>query len=58
MKLHDRTFLVQAAQVEVNMAVTAVLEKHELTYVELLCILNQLTARWLRAAWQAERDEE
>lgn len=57
MQLHERYFLVAAAQVDVNMAVTAVIEKHELTYIELLCILNHLEARWLKAALQAERDE-
>jgi hypothetical protein len=60
MKLHERTMKVQAAHCVINSAITdAVVKIHatdpDLTYIELLGILNQVSASWLKHALREER---
>lgn len=55
MKVHPRTLLVQQVSAEVGLAILAVLEKHELTYIEIIKILNEQQASCLKYALRAER---
>jgi len=55
MKVHPRTLLVQQVSSEVSLAILAVLEKHELTYIEIIKILNDQQASYLKYALRAER---
>jgi hypothetical protein len=53
--VHERTFLVQQVGNEISTAVTNIVAQHELTYIELLTILNMIEARWLKSALREER---
>jgi hypothetical protein len=56
MKLHPREFPVQLAHNEIDRAVTDAIRKHrDLTYLELLAILNQVAASWIKIAIYQER---
>ena len=54
--LHPRTMPVQQAHADLDKAVTEVIGKHpDLTYLELLAILNQIAASWIKYGIQDER---
>jgi hypothetical protein len=53
--IHPRYFIVERAEIELSIAVTGIIEKHGLTYVELFKILNGVTASWLKYALRDER---
>lgn len=54
--LHPRTMPVQQAHADLDKAVTEVIGKHpDLTYLELLAILNQVAASWIKWAIREER---
>jgi hypothetical protein len=56
MNLHFRVLPVQQAHNEIDRAVTDAVERHpDLTYLELLAILNQVAASWIKIAIQEER---
>jgi hypothetical protein len=56
MDRHHREFSVQKAHNDIATAVTEAIGKHsDLTYLELLAILNQITASWVKVAIQDER---
>jgi hypothetical protein len=55
MKLHERVMIVQGAHNEMAKAVIDVVEKHGLTYLELLACLNDVSASWLKYAIRNER---
>lgn len=56
MKAHPRVLPVQQAHNEIDRAVTDAISKHPgLTYLELLAILNQIAASWIKIAIQEER---
>jgi hypothetical protein len=56
MNLHPRILPVQQAHNEIDRAVTEAISKHPgLTYLELLAILNQVAASWIKIAIQEER---
>ena len=55
MKVHSRVFPVQKAHNDIDMAVTEAISKHpDLTYLELLAILNQIAASWIKYGIQDE----
>lgn len=53
--IHPRTLKVQGAQVAISLAITRIADEHDLTIIELLGILNEIVARWLKYALRAER---
>ena len=53
--IHPRYFIVERAEIELSTAVTGIIEKHGLTYVELFKILNGVTTSWLKYALRDER---
>ena len=56
MNLHPRVMPVQRAHNEIDKAVTDAIGRHpDLTYLELLAILNQVAASWIKIAIQEER---
>lgn len=56
-KQHSREFLAQKAHNLLDAAVCDVIELNpELTYLELLSILNQISASWIKRAIQDERN--
>ncbi len=55
MKLHWRTLIVQRAEGEVKSAVTAILEKHSLTLVEMIGILARELESLTRYVIRGER---
>jgi hypothetical protein len=56
-KHHSRELLVQKAHNLLDAAVCDVLELNPgLTYLELLAILNQISASWIKRAIQDERN--
>lgn len=54
-KLHERVLPVQEAAADLGIAVNKALENHELTYLELIQIINELQASWIKYAIRAER---
>jgi hypothetical protein len=56
-KQHSRELLVQKAHNLLDAAVCDVIELNsDLTYLELLAILNQISASWIKRAIQDERN--
>ena len=56
MKLHPRYFKVAGIDTESNMAIMDVIKRHQdLTYLELLRILNGITASYIKYALREER---
>jgi|GEM_PF-3018704 hypothetical protein len=56
-KQHSREFLVQKAHNDIDAAILDVLgECPIVTYLELLAILNQISASWIKRAIQEERN--
>lgn len=56
MKLHPRAMLVLQAHNDIDEAVSNAMKKHpDMTYFELLQILNQISASWLKYAIRDER---
>ena len=56
MKLHERTMPVQQAHADIDRAVTDAIGEHpDLTYLELLAILNQIAAAWIKYGIKDER---
>ena len=61
--IHPRHFPVEKAYLDIDSAVTEAMSKHpDLTYMELLSILNRITASWVKYGikdeWYPERREE
>ena len=55
--MHPRTMPVQQAHNDLDKAVSEVISKHpDLTYLELLAILNQIAASWIKYGLKDERD--
>jgi hypothetical protein len=58
MKTHPRELPIQKAHSEIDRAVTDAVERHpDLTYLELLSILNQIAASWIKWGIKDERTE-
>lgn len=56
MKLHPRYFKVAGIETEINMAIHDVVKRHQdLTYLELLRILNNVIAGYIKYALREER---
>jgi hypothetical protein len=56
MKPHPREFPVQLAHNDIATVVTEAIGRHKgLTFLELLAILNQIAASWIKIAIQEER---
>jgi hypothetical protein len=56
MKMHSREFSVQKAHNDIAMVITEAIGRHpDLTYLELLAILNQIAASWIKYGIQDER---
>ena len=56
MKLHERVMPAAKARLDVQEAVTSIVGKHpDLTYLELITILNEVQASWLKWAIRQER---
>jgi hypothetical protein len=56
MKMHSRELSVQKAHNDLAMVVTEAIGRHpDLTYLELVAILNQIAASWLKYGIQDER---
>jgi len=56
MKLHPRVMPCQAARADMQKAVCDVVNKHkDLTHLELISILNEVTAGWIGYAIRDER---
>ncbi len=58
MKLHQRSFIVQQASIDVNKAVVEVVQKHNLTFAELVHVLASCLQSWARFEVREERAEE
>jgi hypothetical protein len=57
-KLHPRTFIVNAARIAIHSAVCDAITKNpDLTHAELTGILAELIAQWNRYAIKDEREE-
>jgi hypothetical protein len=57
MILHPRVMPVQKAHADIAKAVTeAIAKRPDLTYLELLAILNQIAASWIKCALKDERN--
>jgi hypothetical protein len=55
LRIHPRTRVVQSAELEIGDAVQAVVEKHDLTYTEIMQILASTQLHWLKYALRDER---
>lgn len=55
MKLHERTLLVQRSRNEMQALVIRIQERDDLTDLEALGILNEISAQILKYALRAER---
>lgn len=55
MKIHPRYDVVNRARGRIRTAITYAIREDELTHIELLGILNEVTATWLKFALRAER---
>ncbi len=55
MPLHQRFFVVKAASLELETAVSKVVQDHGLTYVEALQALAEIQTRFLKYMLRAER---
>lgn len=56
MIIHPRSMPVQQAHADIDKAVTDAIGKHpDLTYLELLAILNQIAAAWIKYGIKDER---
>lgn len=55
MKLHPRVMPWQAARADISKALGEVIARHELTHLELLQILNEEMATWLKYGIRSER---
>ena len=59
MKIHPRELTVQQAHNEIDHAVTEAISNHpDLTYLELLAILNQIAAAWIKYGLKDERQPD
>ena len=55
MKLHERVMLCHAARVEIGEALGKAIERLELTHLELIGILNEEMAAWIKYGIRSER---
>jgi hypothetical protein len=55
MKMHSRVMPWQAARVDIGKALGEAIARHDLTYLELLQILNEEMAVWLKYGIRSER---
>jgi len=55
MKLHARVMIVQKAHCDLAKVVLDLVEKHDLTYLELIACLNNVMASWIKDAVRDER---
>jgi hypothetical protein len=57
MRMHEREIPVQKAHNDMAIVVTEAIGRHPgLTYLELLAILNQVAASWIKIAIRDERN--
>jgi hypothetical protein len=54
-KIHPRYDIVDRAKRRIRTALIDAIREDELTYIELLGILNEVTASWLKIALRDER---
>jgi hypothetical protein len=55
MRLHPRTLVVQGASADVGLAVADIADRHDLTVVEIVKILNEQSAGWIKHLLREER---
>jgi len=55
MKLHPRVMLYQEARADIGCALALAIGRHELTHMELVSILNEEMAAWIKYGIRSER---
>ena len=55
---HPRVPIVQRARLELGEALGRIISKHDLTYAELLSVLNETAVSWAGYAMRDEREAE
>lgn len=55
MRQHERTKNANLARIEIEIAVSAVIKKYDLTYIELMQALTVTMTGWLKYALRDER---
>ena len=55
MRLHARTLIVQQAGAEIGMSVAMIARAHDLTMIEVVKILNEQSAGWIKHVLREER---
>lgn len=58
LKINERVPIVQKAETDLSLAVNKVVKEHDLTYLELAQIINQVQANWIMYGIRNERHPE